>query len=459
MLDMGFREDLEEILDATPAGAPHAAVLGDHAADDRRAGQALPEGRAAHRHRRRASAHGDIDYQAMPVAPREHRACGGQPAALPRGPGALVFCATREARAAPARQPDRARLPRRRAVGRAQPERAQPGAAGAARRARAGLRRDRRRRARHRPARPRPRHPCRAAARRRDAPAPLAAAPGAPGEGHRACSSSPIRAASGSNRCCAAPGSRPSGSSRRRPRTSASSDHERLLARSARAGRDREEDRDAGPPPAGRAKPPEEIAAALVRAHRARMPAPEELVDAGGRRRAARPTARARLRGHGLVPHGHRPRATMPTRAGCCLCSAAAATSPSPRSAPSASPPARPCSRSRAAPPAVSPPPSPSRRTGTTTCGSSSCAPSTPPRCPSGPAPSSSASRAAPRRATGEARSPRAGSRRRRSAQALRPGGRARPRHPPQPASCWSGRTRNGRRPPGLILIPTEGSV
>ena len=31
MLDMGFREDLEDILDAAPAGAPDPAVLGDHA--------------------------------------------------------------------------------------------------------------------------------------------------------------------------------------------------------------------------------------------------------------------------------------------------------------------------------------------------------------------------------------------------------------------------------------------
>ena len=32
MLDLGFREDLEFILDATPAGAPHAAVLGHYSA-------------------------------------------------------------------------------------------------------------------------------------------------------------------------------------------------------------------------------------------------------------------------------------------------------------------------------------------------------------------------------------------------------------------------------------------
>jgi ATP-dependent RNA helicase DeaD len=58
------------------------------------------------------------------------------------------------------------------------------------------------------------------------------------------------------------------------------SDHERLFAALLEPAEIEEEDREL----ARRlmeAKPPEEIAAALVRAHRARMPAPEDLVDSG----------------------------------------------------------------------------------------------------------------------------------------------------------------------------------
>src|SRR3954470_24150873 len=58
------------------------------------------------------------------------------------------------------------------------------------------------------------------------------------------------------------------------------SDHDRLLAALLEPAEIEEEDREL----ARRlmeAKPPEEIAAALVRAHRARMPAPEDLVDSG----------------------------------------------------------------------------------------------------------------------------------------------------------------------------------
>ena len=37
MLDLGFREDLETLLEAAPDDAPHAAALGDAAAGDPRA--------------------------------------------------------------------------------------------------------------------------------------------------------------------------------------------------------------------------------------------------------------------------------------------------------------------------------------------------------------------------------------------------------------------------------------
>src|SRR5919112_1871476 len=66
------------------------------------------------------------------------------------------------------------------------------------------------------------------------------------------------------------------------------SDHDRLLAQLLEPAEIEEEDRDL----ARRlmeAKPPEEIAAALVRAHRARMPAPEEMVDSGSAGEVRRP--------------------------------------------------------------------------------------------------------------------------------------------------------------------------
>ena len=52
MLDLGFREDLEFLLDATPPRAADADVLGDHPQGDRRAGPRLPARQPAHRHGR-----------------------------------------------------------------------------------------------------------------------------------------------------------------------------------------------------------------------------------------------------------------------------------------------------------------------------------------------------------------------------------------------------------------------
>ena len=152
MLDMGFREDLEEILDATP--------------DERRtllfsATMPQPIVALAKRYQSDALRISTVGERSRPWRHRlsgggrragRDRACGGQPAALPRGRDGDAVLRDARQRPPPPCQPDRARLRRRRAVGRAQPERAQPGAAGAARPPRAGLRRDRRRRARHRSA-------------------------------------------------------------------------------------------------------------------------------------------------------------------------------------------------------------------------------------------------------------------------------------------------------------------
>ena len=92
-------------------------------------------------------------------------------------------------------------------------------------------------------------------------------------------------------------------------------DHERLLAALLAPAEIEEEDRALAQALLAQ-RTPEEIAAALVRVHRARMPAAEELADAGargsGRFRPRRRTAPPRgpppgLRGHDLVPDGHRP--------------------------------------------------------------------------------------------------------------------------------------------------------
>ena len=68
----------------------------------------------------------------------------------------------------------------------------------------------------------------------------------------------------------------------------------------------------------------EAIAAALVRRHRAELPAPEELLEQApeppARARTRRDRARSRpaagRRRRGLVPHERRPRRATPTRAG-----------------------------------------------------------------------------------------------------------------------------------------------
>ena len=158
MLDLGFRDDLEFILETDAAGAPHPAVLGDlprrHRGSSRRRYQRDALAHRSWRRRRRPWRH------RLPRHPRRaarSRARGRQRAALLRiAGGAGVLQHPRR------RAPSEAILLERgfSAValsGELEPERAQRGAAGAARRPGAGLRRDRRRRARHRPAGPRPR--------------------------------------------------------------------------------------------------------------------------------------------------------------------------------------------------------------------------------------------------------------------------------------------------------------
>src|SRR5690606_8097669 len=97
MLDMGFREDLEEILDAAPAERRtllfSATIARDIAA-------------LAKRYQRdavridtvgRDAPHADIDYRAVPVAPNDVEHAVVNILRFFEAPGALVFCATREA--------------------------------------------------------------------------------------------------------------------------------------------------------------------------------------------------------------------------------------------------------------------------------------------------------------------------------------------------------------------------
>ncbi len=98
MLDMGFADDIESILDELRRRAPDGAVLGHHAAADHRHRQALPArpGADHDRPRRGERRAGAGDARSAYVVQRAHK-----PAALGRildieaPTAALVFCRTR----------------------------------------------------------------------------------------------------------------------------------------------------------------------------------------------------------------------------------------------------------------------------------------------------------------------------------------------------------------------------
>ena len=97
MLDLGFREDMEFILEATPEEPPHAAVFGDIAARHRRVGEgvsAIGLSRRSRGRRRRPCRH---RVPRDPDCGRRCRACGRQHLRFFESPSALVFCNTREA--------------------------------------------------------------------------------------------------------------------------------------------------------------------------------------------------------------------------------------------------------------------------------------------------------------------------------------------------------------------------
>lgn len=96
MLDMGFREDLEEILDAAPR--ERRTFLFSATIAREIAALAKRYQRDAHRidTLRRDEAHGDIAYRAVRVAPTEIENAIVNVLRYFESPGALIFCATRE---------------------------------------------------------------------------------------------------------------------------------------------------------------------------------------------------------------------------------------------------------------------------------------------------------------------------------------------------------------------------
>ncbi len=96
MLDLGFREDLEEILDSTPT--PRRTLLFSATIAREIAALARRYQRDAVRidTTRTNEAHGDIEYRAVRVAPNEIENAVVNVLRYFEAPGALVFCATRE---------------------------------------------------------------------------------------------------------------------------------------------------------------------------------------------------------------------------------------------------------------------------------------------------------------------------------------------------------------------------
>lgn len=97
MLDMGFREDLEEILDSTPIERRtllfSATIAKEIATLARRYQRDVVRIDTS----RRDEPHGDIEYRAVRVAPNEVENAVVNLLRYFEAPGALIFCATREA--------------------------------------------------------------------------------------------------------------------------------------------------------------------------------------------------------------------------------------------------------------------------------------------------------------------------------------------------------------------------
>ncbi len=96
MLDMGFREDLEEILDSTPADRRTFLFSATIAKEIAALAKRYQRDAVRIDTIRRDEAHGDIEYRAVRVAPNEVENAVVNLLRYFESPGALIFCATRE---------------------------------------------------------------------------------------------------------------------------------------------------------------------------------------------------------------------------------------------------------------------------------------------------------------------------------------------------------------------------
>lgn len=96
MLDMGFREDLEEILDSTPTSRRTLLFSATIAKEIATLARRYQREAVRIDTLRRDEAHGDIEYRAIRVAPNEIEHAVVNLLRYFEAPGALVFCATRE---------------------------------------------------------------------------------------------------------------------------------------------------------------------------------------------------------------------------------------------------------------------------------------------------------------------------------------------------------------------------
>jgi len=96
MLDMGFREDLEEILDSAPAERRTFLFSATIAKDIAALAKRYQRDAVRIDTIRRDEAHGDIEYRAVRVAPNEVENAVVNLLRYFESPGALIFCATRE---------------------------------------------------------------------------------------------------------------------------------------------------------------------------------------------------------------------------------------------------------------------------------------------------------------------------------------------------------------------------
>ena len=97
MLDLGFREDLEEILDSTPKERRTLLFSATIAKEIANLAKRYQKDAARIDTLRRDEAHGDIEYRAVRVAPGELEHAVVNLLRYFESPGALVFCNTREA--------------------------------------------------------------------------------------------------------------------------------------------------------------------------------------------------------------------------------------------------------------------------------------------------------------------------------------------------------------------------